>query len=55
MTFKLAVKTIAKRFGMHATFMPKPRAGINGSSMHTNISLKKDGKNVFADENDEYV
>ncbi len=54
MTFKLAVKTIAKRFGMHATFMPKPRAGINGSSMHTNISLKKDGKNVFADENDEY-
>lgn len=49
MTFKLAVKSIARRFGMHATFMPKPVAGINGSGMHTNMSLCKDGKNAFAD------
>ena len=49
MTFKLAVKSVARRFGMHATFMPKPVEGINGSGMHTNMSLFKDGKNAFAD------
>jgi len=49
MTFKLAVKTIAKRYGMHATFMPKPVFGINGSGMHVNMSLMKDGKNAFFD------
>ncbi|MCI8334380.1 MAG: type I glutamate--ammonia ligase [Lachnospiraceae bacterium] len=52
MTFKLAVKTIAKRFGLHATFMPKPRTGENGSGMHTNISLSREGRNVFQDPSD---
>ena len=49
MTFKLAVKTIAKRHGLHATFMPKPKTGINGSGMHINMSLARDGVNVFYD------
>lgn len=52
MTFKLAVKTIAKRFGLFASFMPKPKHGINGSGMHLNISVTKDGKNIFADPTD---
>ncbi len=53
MTFKLAVKTIAKRFGLFASFMPKPKHGVNGSGMHINMSVSKDGKNIFCDESDE--
>lgn len=49
MTFKLVVKTIAQRHGLHATFMPKPIFGINGSGMHTNQSLFKHGQNAFFD------
>ena len=50
-TFKLVVKNVAKRHGLHATFMPKPIFGINGSGMHCNTSLCDcDGKNVFYDK-----
>lgn len=52
-TFRLAVKTIAKRHGLHATFMPKPKADCNGSGMHLNMSLTRNGKNVFYDSKDE--
>lgn len=52
-TFKLVVKTIAREHGFHATFMPKPIFGVNGSGMHCNISLFKDGENTFYDEQGE--
>jgi len=54
MTFKMAVRIIAQRHGLHATFMPKPVFGINGSGMHTNMSLTTlNGKNAFYDEKGE--
>lgn len=47
MTFKLVVKSTAKRHGLFASFMPKPKYGVNGSGMHINMSLSKDGVNIF--------
>lgn len=51
-TFKLVVKTIARKHGLHATFMPKPLFGVNGSGMHSNLSLFKGKENAFYDPND---
>ena len=53
MTMKLVVKTLAQKNGLHATFMPKPIYGVAGSGMHLNMSLFRNGKNVFYDENGE--
>ena len=54
MTFKMVVRSIAKMHGLFSTFMPKPFFGINGSGMHTNMSLMTmDGKNAFYDPEDE--
>jgi len=55
-TFKHAVKAIAAKFGLYATFMPKPIFGINGSGMHVHQSLFdiKTKKNIFYDANDKY-
>lgn len=53
MTFKYVVKKIADDLGLFATFMPKPVAGIAGSGMHLNMSLFKDGENIFYDEHKE--
>ncbi len=51
MTFKLVVRSIAQKHNLHASFMPKPIFGINGSGMHTHQSLFKDGQNAFYDPN----
>ncbi|MBM7544218.1 type I glutamate--ammonia ligase [Periweissella beninensis] len=52
-TFKLIVKTIARKYNLYATFLPKPVSGINGNGMHTNMSLFTAGKNQFFAEDDE--
>ena len=53
-TFRSVVRAIAAEHELHATFMPKPIAGINGSGMHTHMSLFQDGENAFHDEDDEF-
>src|SRR5207237_253209 len=53
-TYRLIVKEIAKKAGFHATFMPKPLFGENGSGMHTHQSLFADGRNAFFVEDDEW-
>lgn len=52
-TFKLVVKSIARKHGLHATFMAKPLFGVNGSGMHSNLSLFKNGENAFYDKDSE--
>jgi glutamine synthetase len=53
MTFRIVVRTVAQRHDLHATFMPKPVFGINGSGMHMHISLFKENQNIFFDASKE--
>jgi len=55
MTFRFAVRSIAKRFGLYATFIPKPRTDCAGSGMHLSFSMYKDGINVFESVNSDVI
>jgi len=52
--YKVVARQIAKNFGLTASFLPKPKMNINGSGMHTNISLSKNNKNIFYDAKGEH-
>jgi glutamine synthetase len=54
MTSRITVKEIALKYGWHATFMPKPLLGDNGSGMHTHMALMRSGENAFVDDEDPY-
>jgi glutamine synthetase len=54
MTSRITVKEIALKYGWHATFMPKPLPGDNGSGMHTHLALVRDGEDAFLDDTDAY-
>ena len=54
MTYRITVKEYAMKYGMHATFMPKPLFGENGSGMHVHQSLSAGGRNAFYDADDQY-
>ena len=54
MTYRLVVKEVAIKHGVYATFMPKPIFGVNGSGMHTHMSLFRGDRNAFFDKNDEH-
>ena len=54
MTYRITVKEVALKYGWHATFMPKPMFGENGSGMHTHQSLFANGRNAFFDPDDHY-
>jgi glutamine synthetase len=54
MKFKSLIKSVARDYGLFATFLPKPRAGINGSGMHTHISVWNSGKNLFREDKGRY-
>ena len=47
--YKLICRQVANKMGLTASFLPKPVVGVNGSGMHTNVSISKDGKNLFWD------
>jgi len=54
MTYRIVVKQIAQKYGVYATFMPKPILGVNGNGMHVHMSLFRGDRNAFFDKDDPY-